>query len=686
MKRIVPILLFFISFFSTHAQTLQPVSPGKVRVKLKSVDEAIVKAQVVRSAATGTVSVGIRKFDALLQQYGATQMRRIFPDAGKYEEKHRKYGLHLWYEITVSDSANQDKASKAFVDQGLAEVAEPAYKIVRIDGLKSDNAVESVKAKSSIVPFASSNDPYLPGQWHYNNDGSFSGAVAGVDISLFNAWDITMGDPRVVVCVVDGGVDYRHEDLATNMWVNEAELNGLPNIDDDRNGYVDDIYGYNFVDKRGNITFDTHGTHVAGTVSAVTNNTKGVAGVAGGSGTTSGVRIMTSQIFYGDDVGDVGQALVYGADNGAVISQNSWGYNEPDTYSQVEQTAIRYFIAEAGTDSEGKPRPNTPMVGGIVIFATGNTIPTGREGRFYPAAFPAVVSVAALTAAGKKADYSNYGSWVSISAPGGTDALGVYSTFPSILGVSRYGYMSGTSMACPHVSGVAALILSKFGSESYTPEMLKSRLLVSTKPINDLRYVGKLGTGLLDAAAALTMIPVESFSIAPTNLRMYVGESVQLTSTVIPADATYSKITWSSSNSNVLTVSQAGLMRVVSYDASNPFAPIVVTATTADGRFEATCTVEVFKDVEVPEGFSPNGDGINDKLVMLLAENETYGFRVFDRSGQLCYEAQNYTNDWDAVANRGANRGALVRAGTYYYVLTALKGGLVKKGFFIVRY
>ena len=145
------------------------------------------------------------------------------------------------------------------------------------------------------------NDPQLFWQWHYiNNADQAVGTetVAGADINVAEAWKLTGGDPRVIVAIVDGGVKYNHPDLAANMLINEAELSGQPGVDDDGNGYVDDIYGYNFAVDTGEISYDStddggHGTHVAGTVAAVNNNGIGVCGVAGGTGNNDGVRLHT---------------------------------------------------------------------------------------------------------------------------------------------------------------------------------------------------------------------------------------------------------------------------------------------------------------------------------------------------------------------------------------------------------
>jgi len=274
---------------------------------------------------------------------------------------------------------------------------------------------------------------------------------------------------EIIDVLHDQGVDFEHEDLVDAKWVNEAELNGVAGVDDDENGYIDDINGYSFSTDRGNIEPGYHGTHVAGTIAATNNNGIGVSGVAGGSGNGDGVKIMSCQIL-GGNVNNTPASFVYAADNGAVISQNSWGYQGPDYYEQVVIDAIDYFIEEAGN------YPGSPMKGGIVIFAIGNE---GVEGKYYPAAHEPCVSVAAIGAENIIAPYSNYGDWVDIAAPGGnlgddyvltgedkTYQNGILSTLVN----NDYGFLDGTSMACPHVSGIAALIASKFQGPNFTKE------------------------------------------------------------------------------------------------------------------------------------------------------------------------------------------------------------------------
>ena len=258
---------------------------------------------------------------------------------------------------------------------------------------------------------------------------------------------------------------------------------------------------------------DGHGTHVAGTVAARNNNGKGVAGVAGGNGTPdSGVRLMSCQIFRGkDEQGDAAAAIKYAADNGAVICQNSWGYSSTSGVTAMPKLlkeAVDYFIKMAGCDENGQQRANSPMKGGVVVFAAGNE---NKEFAAYPACYPPAVSVSAMAWNFAKASYSNYARWITIMAPGGDQDTfgtegGILSTVPKSKAPSGYAYFQGTSMACPHVSGIAALIASYFGRQGFTNEELKSRLITAYRPFNidelNPAYKGKLGKGYIDAEAA----------------------------------------------------------------------------------------------------------------------------------------------------------------------------------------
>lgn len=462
----------------------------------------------VTASASGLRS-GNDAMDSYLRSVGAYRMTRVFPHAGKYEARTRKSGLHLWYDVEFNDEISPLRAARDLEALPGVSIVEKLYHPVLPKSVSQVVSLRSGSTTSSTSPF---NDPILPYQWHYNNEGTSQRSVQGADINLYEAWKVETGKPSVIVAIVDGGVDINHEDLKESMYVNEAELNGTAGVDDDDNGYVDDVYGYNFVDKNGTITPHKHGTHVAGTVGARNNNGKGVGGVAGGDGSaTSGVRMISCQTFAHSTTGgadlsaDGAPAIKYGADAGAVISQNSWGYSYPGpgAISASMADAIDYFIENAGCDENGNQRADSPMKGGIVIFATGNDY---MDYRAYPAAYEKVVSVGAFGPDFKLSDYSNRGDWVSILAPGGNDWIAdgeVISTFPN----NQYSYMVGTSMACPHVSGIAALVVSKYGKQGFTADDLKSRLInaVKDRDVNAENPTtrGRMGRGYIDAVEAL---------------------------------------------------------------------------------------------------------------------------------------------------------------------------------------
>ena len=189
------------------------------------------------------------------------------------------------------------------------------------------------------------------------------------------AWKYTAGDNRVIVAVCDGGIMTTHQDIKDNLWVNEAELNGQQGVDDDGNGYVDDVHGYNFCARNGKVTADDHGTHVAGTISAVNNNGFAVCGIAGGTGNGDGVRLMSIQIFEGNDgcySSDIAKGVKYAADNGAVIINNSWGYDPGVYYGDNEYEQWDSVLKNAYTYFKNNARLAGAMEGGLVVFAAGN--------------------------------------------------------------------------------------------------------------------------------------------------------------------------------------------------------------------------------------------------------------------------------------------------------------------------
>ncbi len=489
--------LWLLTFFAINA-TAQSFSEGMqtgvLRIKVKP---ELVQAQPggLKTKMLNDVAVtGIRALDALSEQYDVKSIERVFRYSPKNEALHQKYGLHLWYTVTFNAKASPKQLSAAYAKLNEIERAEPVLEKTMVPYALTE-LKPSANKSAAALPF---NDTHLDKQWHYSNTGQ-NGGTPGSDINLFNAWQTTAGNRKVIVSIHDTGLDVTHEDLADNIWINEAELNGIKGVDDDGNGYRDDVYGYNFSDNVPDISKGDHGTHVGGTISAVNNNGKGVSGIAGGTGNHDGVRLMACQIMGGSWTDLVAESYVYAADHGAVISQNSWGYQNPYNYEQVVLDAIDYFIAEAGRNTD------SPMKGGVVIFASGNS---STDLPMYPGFYEPVVAVSAIGPRFERAPYSNYGDWVEISAPGGNNDWGTASSVLSTIPNNKYGYMDGTSMACPHVSGVAALIVSRHGNATYTNQMLKKALLTGIsdqiyKIETNAPYQGLLGSGMVDAVKAI---------------------------------------------------------------------------------------------------------------------------------------------------------------------------------------
>ncbi|MCU4176897.1 S8 family serine peptidase [Carboxylicivirga sp. N1Y90] len=485
----------------SNAQTLQQYENGVLKgaIKVKLRPEVVVSPQGLKSfSVDGIAKVGVTAIDKLNVEHKVNKMERVFPYSPKFETRHQKHGLHLWYRIEIEDDQDIKELVKSYSHVSDIDVAEPYYEkqLVPYSITHMDEATAAAMKSTQTLPF---NDPILIDQWHYNNTGD-GDVTEGADINLYKAWETQAGQSNVIVSVHDEGIQYDHEDLLANMWVNEAELYGTEGVDDDGNGYVDDVYGFNFTSGTGDFVAADHGTHVAGTVAAVNNNGIGVAGVAGGTGAGDGVRIMGCQIIGGDQYPDIAGSFVYAADMGAVISQNSWGWQTDGDYEQSVLDAIDYFIEEAGN------YPGSPMKGGVAIFAAGNN---GSSGLHYPAAYEPTVAVGATGPTNLMTDYSNYGTYIDITAPGGENAFGTEFGVLSTINYDGYAYLDGTSMACPHVSGVAALIVSEHGGDDFTVDDLKVHLLggtnvLDTLPGNAERF-GMMGLGGTDAELALRL-------------------------------------------------------------------------------------------------------------------------------------------------------------------------------------
>lgn len=565
---------------------------GELLVKFSKESIAAVEAGVTRSESTRT---GIQPFDAALKEISAVSVERVIPVVEQHEADARASGLHRWYRVRFNDQVSLDEAARK-----LAAVED--VEVVQYDGYVARNFTEmsavpynnvwssdrdQINTRSGETP--KFNDPMLNKQWHYKNTGDetlVSPIKEGCDINVEPAWEFCMGDPSIIVAVMDEGVMYKHEDLAANMWVNQAELNGQKGVDDDGNGYVDDVYGYNFAKDQGDITWTDpedsgHGTHVAGTISAVNNNGIGVCGIAGGSGNNDGVKIMSIQIFAGRYQSTISRnvdAIYYATSMGASILQCSWGLMSGAINSDEQYLDERSIEANAFAHFINTKRPGSPLNGGIIIFAAGNE--AGACG--YPAAYPSVVCVTSLSTDFTPSVFTNYGMPADIAAPGGdlyyhknlSDAGQVLSTVLKLDGM--YAYKSGTSMSCPHVSGVAALALSyakKLG-KTFEPDEFRSMLLASVNDIDSHltgtktyipytdsatgigydglmkmdTYKGQMGIGMIDAFKMLMAVrstpavTVGQNKATKISLGKYYGDVARLTYKLSVSDEVADKL------------------------------------------------------------------------------------------------------------------------------------------------
>lgn len=469
-------------------------------------------AEAAKDMAEGTFA-----YDEVFDGLGEVCVEPLFPGSSENDG----HNLHKWYALSFDSSVSVETAAE--IVSGNEEIEAVQYNSILKSTHNNESveyqAVPSTRSSASDLPF---DDPDLKHQWNLINDGTVvDGAVAGADVGVKDAWRLTAGDPRVVVAVMDEGVKYDHRDLAKAMWVNVAEKNGKDGVDDDGNGYIDDIHGYNFKDDSGKLTYDTnkkngdHATHVAGIIAATNNNGINVSSIAGGTGKGDGVRIMSCQIFdeRGNKTGsmNVAKAFYYAAKNGASIAQCSYGEDGKktmngiiveDTYKSdsdfmdrctAEYDALMYFLDPANSNCEA-------IESNVAIFSSGNY---NTSTSLYPGALKGCISVTAICPDYLPGGYSNYGAGCDIAAPGG-DIVKDTNTSPCMIlstGITSKDdfskiddsvYKFGTSMACPHVSGVVALGMSyalQIG-KNFTREDFISRLLTSSVNIDQYMHSG----------------------------------------------------------------------------------------------------------------------------------------------------------------------------------------------------
>lgn len=580
----------------------EDVVKGELLVRFDARVSDVLEASgvVTKSGGNALSRSGILSVDEILDLVDGYQIERVFPVDSRSEDTVRAEGLHLWYVVRFSEEHPVDEVAKKL--SKLGEVTRVSYnrhlkKNTDTPVPLTNELIQTLSASSGYF-----NDPLLRYQWHLVNNGSSqevpvakpsssqAGFLLGADINVKSAWDKCKGHPSIIVAVLDEGIDFSHPDLKGSMWINEDEI-WRSSEDNDGNGYAGDYYGYNFATRSGVISvggrYDTgHGSHVAGVIAATNDNGVGISSIAGGTESEPGVRLMSCQLFSGSrgcTLLDEVRAIKYAADNGAVVLQCSWGYisgaanpfdwtpqystdEEWLTYNELEKKAFDYFVHYAGS-------PDGVIEGGVVVFAAGNESAPAAS---YPAAYSDYISVAAIAPDFTPAVYTNYGKGTTIAAPGGDQdyyyAYGdefkagqsgcILSTLPfNVTGTtdgefSGYGYMEGTSMACPHVSGVVALGLSYAARlhKHFRASDIKDMLYESAKQFenywslmsgypskNYYKYVadqhrvhytsmnldnlkGKMGHGLVDAAAFLTAIENGGVRMLFPNVLISVGD------------------------------------------------------------------------------------------------------------------------------------------------------------------
>lgn len=488
--------------------------------------------------------LGIEVIDKLNLQNGVTKIKRIFNNTKKVQFKGKNIDLSGWLNITVNS------------DMDILDIVS---KYVNIPGIISVNPI-AIHSISTDPP----NDPQFINQWHLNQISDF-------DIDALEGYDINTGNKEIIVAILDTGVRYFHNDLggssaspsspqntAGNIWINYIEKNGIPGIDDDNNGFIDDWLGWDFVNSVNLIPFfqskisgedynnedndprdfNGHGTHCAGIVASINNNGYSVSSPAGGWGNetleenSNGVKIMPLRIGYSAnflfqesgfvEMDFAAKALVYAADNGAKIASCSWGSSD----NELLKDAIDYFLAS----------------GGLIFKAAGNN---NDEQSDYMTTREDIVTVASTDQNDIKSSFSTYGTFVDISAPG-TDIISTYHVH-SDPNNDYSASLSGTSMATPLAASVAALIWSK--NPNWNAQQVKIQLFESCDNIysinENLPFTNKLGAGRVNVFKALTS---KSFNATIFLEGAYIGTSLMTNDVAklydFPKKQPFNKIPW----------------------------------------------------------------------------------------------------------------------------------------------
>lgn len=395
----------------------------------------------------------IHRVTAQLSSLGSTGVKRadaLFPFA-------QRAG-------TALQASAASKLARIFRLQLTPEVEIPAV----LAALKANPAVEFAEPDYIARPALAPNDPLYADQW-------------GLDaIGAESAWDVATGDASAIIAILDSGIDLTHEDLSGQLWTNPGETAGN-GIDDDSNGLVDDVHGWNFLADSGDVTDDNgHGSQVAGVAGAASNNGLGVAGVCWDC------RLMAVKVMQASGVvnySDIAAGVAYAAGQGAqVINLSLGGYADSETLRTAIESAAATTVIVAGAGNDDSTNP------------------------FYPAAYPEVIAVAGTDQTNGKASFSNYGSWVDVAAPG----VEIKTTFA---GNNSYGSESGTSLSAPFAAGLAGLLTGQH--PDWSPALVREHILHTAVSIDGVNpgYAGQLGQGLVSAAEAVTTDPQPSMEV-----------------------------------------------------------------------------------------------------------------------------------------------------------------------------
>ncbi len=472
---------------------------NKLLVKLKDSTKKNIKKDAKPE------KIGVKSLEKINKRLEVEEFEEVIPESKKTKKNKE---ILDWYEVKLPGEV---KSVEGEFNEETGEIKsdDPNSSFVQeaISEFKKDPNVEAVEPDFRVEIMAVPNDPY------YSSTGSWGQAYPDLwgmkKINLAPVWDQTTGSESVIVADIDTGVDRNHEDLTANMWVNSAET---PNngVDDDSNGYIDDYYGWDFYNDDKNPMDDHgHGTHVAGTIAAVGNNAKGVVGVNWTS------KIMALKFLGAGGSGYLSDgiaALEYAADMGAKVSSNSWGCL---CNSEAMDDAVKY-------EHDG---------GMVMVAAAGNN--NGDALNHSPSSADRAMSIAATDAYDRKASFSNWGEDIDVAAPG-VDILSTRATVNPMCTASRtvgskYCRVSGTSMATPHVAGLAALLWAE--KPSLKNEEIRQ---IIRHGATDLGTVGKdryFGYGRIDAAASMSLAatrPLAPIITTPSSRVTIVGANYQI--------------------------------------------------------------------------------------------------------------------------------------------------------------